>query len=152
MMKTTKIDNEGGISWSDSFELGYQPIDTVHQEFIEILGKLQKATDSELKILLQSLFVHLDEHFGYENSLMISSEFPPMECHIDEHAAVLQSVIDVQSCLEKGDFEVCRRLIDALVNWFPSHADHLDSALAHWMVKRSLGGKPVVIRRELKLH
>ena len=132
VMETTKLDTGKSISWSDSFVLGFQPMDTVHQELIDILGKLQKATDCELKMLLQSLLDHLDEHFEYENSLMISSEFPPRECHIDEHAAVMQSVIDVQNCLEQGDFEVCRRLTEALVNWFPSHADYLDSALAHW--------------------
>ena len=44
-----------------------------------------------------------------------------------------------------------RRLAAALADWFPGHAFHRDSALAHWMVKRSFGGKPVVLRRNLDL-
>jgi hemerythrin len=36
--------------------------------------------------------------------------------------------------------------------WFPKHADQLDSALAHWMSKERLGGKPVVLRRGLQLR
>jgi hypothetical protein len=45
---------------------------------------------------------------------------------------------------------VCRRLGSELAAWFPGHADYLDSALAHWMCKRTLGGKPVVLRRNIR--
>jgi hypothetical protein len=44
---------------------------------------------------------------------------------------------------------LCRSLVQALVDWFPGHAAHLDSALAHWMFKRQFGGKPVVLRRTI---
>jgi len=36
-----------------------------------------------------------------------------------------------------------------LFQWFPGHADYLDSALAAWMSKQVYGGKPVVLRRKL---
>jgi hypothetical protein len=39
-----------------------------------------------------------------------------------------------------------------LIQWFPSHADHLDSALAHWISKLRTGGRPVVLRRSLHLR
>ena len=44
---------------------------------------------------------------------------------------------------------LCRDLTKALVDWFPGHATHLDSALAHWLSKQRFGGKPVVIRRRI---
>jgi hypothetical protein len=40
-------------------------------------------------------------------------------------------------------------LADALADWFPGHADCLDSALAQWMVKRKTGGVPLVFKRHL---
>ena len=43
-------------------------------------------------------------------------------------------------------------LVEHLADWFPKHADQLDSALAHWMAKKRLGGKPVVLRRGLQLR
>ncbi|MEO7402205.1 MAG: hemerythrin, partial [Burkholderiales bacterium] len=46
-----------------------------------------------------------------------------------------------------GEIDAARRLAKELRDWFPGHAQHLDSALAHWMFKRSYGGKPVVLRR-----
>jgi len=38
-------------------------------------------------------------------------------------------------------------LAQHLLAWFPGHADHMDSALAQWMVRRQHGGAPVVLRR-----
>ena len=42
------------------------------------------------------------------------------------------------------------RLVQALADWFPGHADYLDSALTQWMVKKQLGAIPVVVRKNLK--
>lgn len=81
---------------------------------------------------------------------MEDTQFPARQCHIDEHAAVMKSVREVQALLARGDTTHCRSLADELARWFPGHADYLDSALAHWMCKQRLGGKPVVIRRDLK--
>ncbi len=36
-----------------------------------------------------------------------------------------------------------------LFQWFPGHADYLDSALVAWISKKTLGGKPVVLCRNL---
>lgn len=140
------------MQWSDRYTLGYGPIDGVHEEFVELLGRLQIADDAALPALLDQFAEHCVHHFNTENGWMLETEFPPRECHIDEHAAVLQSVQEVQKLLEKGDVAICRALVVQLADWFPKHADQLDSALAHWMTKRRLGGKPVVIRRGLKLR
>jgi hemerythrin len=81
---------------------------------------------------------------------MRETDFPPRDCHIDEHAAVLRSIEDVLAVARAGDVHEVRRLADALAGWFPGHADWLDSALAAWLCKRSYGGKPVVLRRDVR--
>ena len=78
---------------------------------------------------------------------MQETDFPARECHTDEHAAVLQSMQAVTRLVADGDFEAGRHLGRALADWFPGHAVYLDSALAHWMCSKRLGGKPVVLRR-----
>ena len=80
---------------------------------------------------------------------MEESGFPASECHVNEHAVVLASLRGVKERLAQGDTAVCRRLALELARWFPGHADYLDSALAHWMCKQRLGGKPVVVRRDI---
>jgi hemerythrin-like metal-binding protein len=141
--------NEGPIHWHDGMLLGYAPMDRVHQEFVDCVRALQTAPDAELPTLLSQLTSHAIQHFGEEDRWMEDTQFPARECHINEHAAVMKSVHEVQLLLAQGNTGVCRRLAQELADWFPGHADYLDSALAHWMCKQRLGGKPVVIRRDL---
>ena len=66
---------------------------------------------------------------------------------MDEHAAVLKSLDEVRALLAQGRPEPVPSLIEALVDWFPGHVHHLDSALAAWMCKRRRDARPVVLRR-----
>jgi hemerythrin len=143
------MNDQGPIGWSDANLLGHDPMDKIHEEFVKLVARLQVAPDDELAEGLDALEVHLQAHFGEENKWMNETDFPPRDCHIEQHDAVLKSVHEVQSLLAQGDTHVCRALAQALADWFPHHATHLDSALAHWMCKLRLGGKPVVLRRSL---
>ena len=140
------------MHWNDQYLLGYTPIDAVHEEFVGLLGRLQVGDDAALPALLDEFARHLEQHFEMENRWMVETEFPPRDCHIDEHAAVLASVREVQALPAGEQVAVIRHLVEALADWFPRHADQLDSALAHWMSKQRLGGKPVVLRRGLQLR
>jgi hemerythrin len=152
MATTEPLDASESLQWNDQFLLGYTPIDEVHQEFVDLTGQMQRAEDAALPGLLAEFAVHLRHHFEMENEWMVSTDFPPRECHMDEHAAVMASVEEVQALLAQGDVAICRDLVAQLAQWFPQHADQLDSALAHWMFSRTMGGKPVVLRRGLSLR
>ncbi|RJF95088.1 bacteriohemerythrin [Noviherbaspirillum saxi] len=143
------MDENRPLNWSDAHMLGYAPMDQIHEEFVQLVARLQGARDDELHELLSAMEGHLQAHFGEENAWMRESEFPPRDCHIEQHDAVLKSVHEVQELLAQGNTRICRALVQALADWFPSHATHLDSALAHWMCKRRLGAKPVVFRRSI---
>ena len=135
------------LSWNDGYLLGYGPMDQVHQEFVDIVGRMQRADEAELPALLDEFAVHAKAHFDAENAWMVETDFPARDCHIDEHAAVMKSVHEVRELVAAGNVTICRSLIDELARWFPGHADYLDSALSHWMNKRRFGGKPIVLRR-----
>lgn len=137
------------LRWNDALLLGYAPMDDLHQEFVETVAALQAAAEAELPLRLAAVAAHLRAHFKAEDRWMVETGFPARECHMDEHAAVLRSVDQVGELLAQGDATECRRLAEELVKWFPGHADYLDSALAHWVCKQRLGGKPVVLRRDL---
>lgn len=135
------------LAWSDAFLLGYGPMDDTHRDFVECANSLVQAPDTQLLAMLDLFIVHAREHFGTEDQWMTSTAFPPRDCHMDEHAAVLQSAQDVRLLLLAGNPQPVREFAAELVRWFPGHADYLDSALAQWMFKRQHGGKPVVLKR-----
>src|SRR2546426_7477782 len=135
------------FNWNDDCLLGYGPMDEVHEEFVDLVAAMQSVSDAELADVLDAFATHAKNHFDTEDAWMVETDFPARACHIHEHAAVLGSVHGVRRRLAAGDFGAARRLAAELQVWFPGHAQYLDSALAHWMCKRRLGGKPVVVRR-----
>lgn len=139
------------IQWVDTFLLGHQQMDDVHQEFVTLLGQLQCAPQADMAARLEALAAHTRAHFEMENTLMRDTEFPPRACHIDEHAAVMKSIDEVRQRVALQDYDAVPSLAAALASWFPGHADYLDAALAQWLCKRRFGGKPVVLRRDLAL-
>jgi len=148
-MNSNTPSDPAAFGWTDAFLLGDPRMDAVHREFVDVVAGLLNCADAEMLERLDAFIVHARSHFGEEDQWMRESEFPPRDCHIDEHAAVLASAEEVRAQVAAGDFAIGRALAAELVRWFPGHADHLDSALAHWKVKRSHGGRPVVLRRNI---
>jgi hemerythrin len=152
MTTPTFLEALNAASWVDDLRLGFEPMDATHQEFVVLVDALLAAPDAGVADALVAVHAHSREHFEMEERWMEETGFPATGCHRDEHAAVLASMEGVGRKLAAGDVLAARRLARALADWFPGHAHHLDSALAHWMCKRTLGGKPVVLRRRKQVR
>ncbi len=128
--------------------LGYAPMDGIHEEFQQLMSQAAEEPATVCTVdFLERVDAHLREHFEAEDRWMTETEFPPRDCHMDEHAAVLRSSSEVLQMARAGDFTPAPGFVAELGRWFPGHADYLDSALAAWMCKRRYGGKPIVLRR-----
>jgi hemerythrin len=138
--------------WNDSMLVGYTPLDAVHKEFFDQVHAVLDADDDEILAAMIVLRIQTRTHFEMEERWMAETRFPARGCHADEHAAVLASVTGVCEQVSKGDASAVRPLAEALLEWFPAHADHMDSALAHWMCKLRHGGAPLVLRRGVMQH
>ncbi|MBU9206002.1 hemerythrin [Burkholderia multivorans] len=143
--------SDSSLAWSDARLLGFTPMDDVHKEFYEVALRLVTCNDATAAAALDLFEKHAISHFGQEDEWMRTTNFPPRDCHIDEHAAVLKSVAEVKAAIDAGRVgaTLARDLGLHLFEWFPGHADYLDSALAAWMTKQTMGGKPVVFRRTI---
>jgi hemerythrin len=141
------LEDEVGFAWDDRYLLGYQAMDATHHEFVELVDALLTASDAGLAAALAAFERHAVAHFADEQAWMDKGDFPARDCHVDEHDKVLASVHAVQEQLAAGDLEMARELAVALKDWFPGHADYMDSALATWLVKREFSGVPLVLKR-----
>lgn len=136
-----------GLAWSDALLIGHAAMDRTHREFVQCVQAMTACADAELPAALRAFIAHAQVHFAEEDEAMAGSAFPAGDCHADEHAAVLESAGEVLVRVEAGDAALGRAFAAELARWFPAHVAHLDSALAHWLVKRRHGGAPVVLRR-----
>lgn len=126
-------------------------MDAVHQEFFEVVSALRHCDEANVGDAIAAFELHARAHFAQEDEWMRDTGFPPRDCHIDEHAAVLASTLEVRAAVESGlaGVALAHDFAAHLLAWFPGHADYLDAALAAWMCKRRYGGKPVVLRRSV---
>ncbi|MBT9498534.1 MAG: hemerythrin domain-containing protein [Zoogloea sp.] len=136
------------FEWSDRYLLGYAAMDETHREFVDLVDALLSGDDADLMLALDAFAHHAVDHFAQEAEWMKSDGFPALDCHVAEHDKVLASISQVQEMLAQGNVEVVRQLAIALMEWFPAHADYMDSALATWMVKHSHKAVPLVFRRQ----
>lgn len=137
------------LAWHDGLLLGHAPMDEQHEALVAAIEALCGAPDGALAAALDALAGHARGHFADEEAWMADTDFPARECHVAEHRAVLRSIDGVRRRVATGEVDAARRLAAALADWFPAHADYLDAPLAHWLCKRRLGGRPVVLRRHL---
>lgn len=135
--------------WHDGLLLGHDPMDRVHEEFVELIDALATAAGEAVAPALSTLLDHTRDHFETENAWMRATDFPARECHIAEHDAVLRSIDGVRARVACGYLAAAAPLARELAAWFPAHCDYLDAALAHWMCKQRWGAKPIVLRRRL---
>ncbi|KXV11015.1 hemerythrin [Caballeronia megalochromosomata] len=135
------------FNWDDRYLVGHGLIDDTHREFVEILNTMIDADPAAIPATMEALARHVEAHFALEERLMEQYAFPARECHVEEHEKVLASVREVRALVATGATEVAVELAHALVDWFPGHSDYMDSALAAWVVKKTAGGAPLVLRR-----
>lgn len=139
---------EDRFIWRDHYALGHPGIDDCHREFVSCVDALLHATDDAIPTMLEAFSQHARQHFAQEQHWMDSGDYPARDCHVDEHQRVLASLNEVQAQVMLGERQIARELAQALRDWFPGHAEHMDSALAHWLVRRAFGGAPLVFRRQ----
>jgi hemerythrin-like metal-binding protein len=72
--------------------VGFKPIDDEHHASVEMIERMQNATADELPPLLDQFADVADAYFDSENKMMEETQFPPRQCHRDEHTVVLKSV------------------------------------------------------------
>jgi hemerythrin len=135
------------MEWDDRYLIGHQAIDDTHEEFVVILNNILRSDTQGIPGLMQTLARHVEDHFALEARLMEQYSFPARECHIEEHEKVLASVREVRDLVAAGNTDIALDLAEALADWFPGHSDYMDSALAAWIVKKTTGGAPLVLRR-----
>ncbi|TAL52917.1 MAG: hemerythrin [Pandoraea sp.] len=128
-------------------------MDDEHREFVHVVMALRNSTANMALAALSAVAAHLISHFDLEHAWMDRTAFPDVyaKCHRDQHDEVLAAVFQVQQLAAIGQIGLgaIHRLAQSLIDWFPGHADYMDSSLSAWINGRTHGGQAVVLRRNL---
>ncbi len=119
--------------WSDRLRLNYAPMDATHEEFVALCAALADPDLTTFVRRLDALISHSIDHFEQENNWMRQYEFPPAQCHLQEHEAVLDIMREVRRRFTLGETDLAKSLAEELPHWFENHVDTMDNMLARYM-------------------
>ncbi|TNF52562.1 MAG: hemerythrin [Burkholderiales bacterium] len=118
------------VQWTEALWLGFDPMDKIHREFVDLLAAAQNADDTRLPLAWQAVVAHTEDHFGREDEWMRRTHFTSAENHILQHRVVLNLMRDGVGMARAGELDRVREMADELATWFAKHTQSLDAALA----------------------
>ncbi len=118
------------LQWSAALAMDLPFMDDTHHEFVDLLGAVEEAEESQLLSTWRALVEHTVLHFGDEDRWMVDTHFASSNCHSVQHRVVLQVLREGVALGEAGDLKPIRQMAHELAAWFPQHAQSMDAALA----------------------
>jgi hemerythrin len=137
------------LTTNSSLTLGDPVLDQEHAELQRLIEALRHAAPAQVPAALDALKAHAAQHFEREDAELRKLGDANASCHLDEHAAVLQSLAEVRAALDQPAPlpTMVARLVTELVRWLPEHVQVMDAGVAAVRTRQRLGGAPVLITR-----
>ena len=133
--------------------LGDSVLDEDHLRLEDLVLQLRDAPLDEVSRRLEAVREHASRHFALEDIELRAMADGNTKCHLDEHAAVLNSLDEVMVVLTQVDVAaekkalLINRLATELHVWLPGHVHEMDAGVASHRSKQRFGGAPVKIAR-----
>ncbi|MDP1657607.1 MAG: hemerythrin domain-containing protein [Hylemonella sp.] len=132
----TAVTTATTLVWSPELALGDARTDTTHEEFVELVNATSAAAPEARLALYQELLAHTVEHFAQEERWMTACGIPPDFCHFGQHNSVLQVMREVERRALLGEMALIENMLEALVEWFPQHAQSMDAGLVSYLAEK----------------
>jgi len=116
----------------DKHRLGFDSMDTLHEEFLDIYNSVDLNSIENIKHVLTKLYHHTQNHFRIEEELMDKIHYPRTKEHKDEHSKVLAEMdyfLNLKSTIF-GQNMIKAYYKEQLTHWFDLHLISMDSDLA----------------------
>lgn len=118
------------IEWTDELVLDFEPIDTLHHAFVDLLASAQQAPDGALAQAWTALVNHTAAQFGWEDDWMQRTGYPSASNHRLQHRVVLNLLREGLAQARNGQLAAVREMAFELAAWFAKHTQSQDAALA----------------------
>ncbi len=124
------------LNWSAELQLNDPRTDATHEEFIVMLNATACAEAATQLPKYQELVEHTVEHFAQEERWMRACDIPEDFCHFTQHNGVLEVMKEVERRALLGETALIGQMLEALVEWFPGHAQSMDAGLVTYLQEK----------------
>lgn len=121
------------LAWSPELVLGDPRTDATHQEFIDLLNATAHSDAADKLPQFQALLAHTVAHFAQEERWMLATGISNEHCHFSQHSSVLEVMREVERRALAGEIDFVDQMLEALVEWFPTHAKTMDDGLVAYL-------------------
>ena len=118
------------LSWDDTLVTGDARMDETHEAFVDMLNAIKVLPQDQQLESYRHFYQHTVEHFAQEERWMLATGFTADNCHASHHNTILETMRAVEEHYLQGDTEIITRMMDAMAEWFPGHANSMDRGLA----------------------
>ena len=131
------------IDWQDKWLTGEERIDTDHHDMVLTINNIHEAVEqgeskADILTILKALVKLTYEHFSYEECLMMITDYPRSDAHMDEHQN-LHSIANILVYnIEVSNKEVVLDTIDFFEDWFIDHVENMDAELGRFLKDRQI--------------
>lgn len=131
------------IAWRDSYDIGVESIDCQHRQLLAKLNEFFEACVNQQgrdKIMetLGFLKEYTIEHFGNEEALMESIDFPELNAHRKIHADFVRTVLEIEETVKTKGTSVLStmKLNRTLTDWLTEHITRCDKLIGECISRK----------------
>lgn len=129
------------FEWDDSIALGIPVIDEQHKAlfgWINTLNAAIKDGDASDTVgdIIWKLITYVTEHFGEEERLMLSCDYPGLAAHRKEHDQFVARLRDIQVNHTDGH-EMGKHILEFMVDWLICHIKGTDQGYSRFIHKQA---------------
>ncbi|MDP4144772.1 MAG: hemerythrin family protein [Bacillota bacterium] len=132
------------ISWNINFSCDNEEIDKQHKKMIGIIEKIVSIISNNefgftaLLDVTTELDDYVDQHFKYEEELMIKYNYPNRVEHIKQHDILRQKMSQLNVFDFKADGTFFYEILEYLVNWLAEHIVGTDKKLGRYIAEKKI--------------
>lgn len=122
------------IEWNSSNNVGFEPIDQQHLEWVNLYIKLEnfflhakpeEQAAHKLQLLKELVdFTHL--HFKEEEKILYKNNYPEVNKHRMMHEKFHQKVYQQYRQIEAGEIVLTSEILNTIKTWFLTHTSTED--------------------------
>jgi hemerythrin len=121
------------IEWKAAYKIGNAVIDAQHEEVFGLANAFVCATDkATLTACAMNLYKHTRDHFGHEEDLMRSTNYPGIDGHVRQHNDLITRLNSVAVSIAGSTLSM-KDLESFLSDWLLGHIRFYDTKLAAYV-------------------
>jgi hemerythrin len=133
----------GLIEWKPAYNVNVAAIDSQHHVLVSLIRHLQEAMlQGRAKQVIAPLFNAMNQymkfHFEYEEALLEEHNYPHLNLHREQHAALSARLQDMEMKYATGQLSAGAPLLQFLRSWLIDHVGEHDQKYAEFLRQKGV--------------